>query len=457
MTCAVVQAGTPAVEARKRTIETLSLGRPMGSGWSQEVPEREHVPPAGTAIAAAPAPDAAGGRVPRPPAARRRRAGVVVVVAGMVVVRMVVVRVVVVDVVVVDVVVGGRGHRRRGSGRVRRSRAERGRHNREARNPTPARRRSVPYLPGLRGNAHEPHTISACPASSCTKAARSRRSISSSGIRNRLSTRSTVCLARGPRRGVRPAGAEQAGSDDRRDADDARPADCRCGSHRRCRRHARSGTGAGPARSRAAAERSSTARSRSGTTSSSTPRTTASRRASARSGPTHCSTSSGSLGRAGDKPDFFSGRAIQQRRDDRPRAHARPAACSSSTSRRPASTRRRGIFVWDRLRELRDSDVTLVLTTHDMDEAALLADRVGIMDHGRSAGARHAGRADATRSRARGRSSSRPIGRPTERSSMRWRRWTGSTASRRCTAPRRTERPGHRRSPTRSRSACAST
>ena len=40
------------------------------------------------------------------------------------------------------------------------------------------------------------------------------------------------------------------------------------------------------------------------------------------------------------------------------------------------------LFVWDRLRELRDSDVTLVLTTHDMDEAALLADRVGIMDHG---------------------------------------------------------------------------
>jgi ABC-2 type transport system ATP-binding protein len=40
------------------------------------------------------------------------------------------------------------------------------------------------------------------------------------------------------------------------------------------------------------------------------------------------------------------------------------------------------LFVWDRLRELRDSDVTLILTTHDMDEAALLADRVGIMDHG---------------------------------------------------------------------------
>jgi energy-coupling factor transporter ATP-binding protein EcfA2 len=35
------------------------------------------------------------------------------------------------------------------------------------------------------------------------------------------------------------------------------------------------------------------------------------------------------------------------------------------------------------VRELRDSGVTVVITTHDMDEAAALADRVGIMDHGR--------------------------------------------------------------------------
>ena len=41
------------------------------------------------------------------------------------------------------------------------------------------------------------------------------------------------------------------------------------------------------------------------------------------------------------------------------------------------------LFVWDRLRELRDRGVTLVLTTHDMHEAATLADRVGIMDHGK--------------------------------------------------------------------------
>jgi ABC-2 type transport system ATP-binding protein len=41
------------------------------------------------------------------------------------------------------------------------------------------------------------------------------------------------------------------------------------------------------------------------------------------------------------------------------------------------------LFVWDRLRELRERGVTLFLTTHDMDEAAALADRVGIMDTGR--------------------------------------------------------------------------
>jgi ABC-2 type transport system ATP-binding protein len=41
------------------------------------------------------------------------------------------------------------------------------------------------------------------------------------------------------------------------------------------------------------------------------------------------------------------------------------------------------LFVWERIRELRARGVTIVLTTHDMDEAADLADRVGIVDHGR--------------------------------------------------------------------------
>ncbi|GIG61278.1 ABC transporter ATP-binding protein [Longispora fulva] len=40
------------------------------------------------------------------------------------------------------------------------------------------------------------------------------------------------------------------------------------------------------------------------------------------------------------------------------------------------------LFLWDRVRDLRDRGTTIVLTTHDMDEAAEMSDRVGIIDHG---------------------------------------------------------------------------
>ncbi len=40
------------------------------------------------------------------------------------------------------------------------------------------------------------------------------------------------------------------------------------------------------------------------------------------------------------------------------------------------------LFVWDQIRELRAAGTTVVVTTHDMDEAAEISDRVGIMDHG---------------------------------------------------------------------------
>jgi ABC-2 type transport system ATP-binding protein len=89
----------------------------------------------------------------------------------------------------------------------------------------------------------------------------------------------------------------------------------------------------------------------------------------------------GLLDRAKDKPDFFSGGQSQRVMIARALMHAPRVLFldEPSTGLDPAAR----LFVWDRLRELRDSDVTLILTTHDMDEAALLADRVGIMDHGR--------------------------------------------------------------------------
>jgi ABC-2 type transport system ATP-binding protein len=89
----------------------------------------------------------------------------------------------------------------------------------------------------------------------------------------------------------------------------------------------------------------------------------------------------GLLDRARDKPDFFSGGQSQRVMIARALTHAPQVLFldEPTTGLDPAAR----LFVWDRLRELRASDVTIILTTHDMDEAALLADRVGIMDHGR--------------------------------------------------------------------------
>ena len=88
----------------------------------------------------------------------------------------------------------------------------------------------------------------------------------------------------------------------------------------------------------------------------------------------------GLLDRARQKPDMFSGGQSQRVMIARALMHA-PVVLfldEPSTGLDPAAR----LFVWDRLRELRDRGVTLFLTTHDMDEAAALADRVGIMDHG---------------------------------------------------------------------------
>jgi ABC-2 type transport system ATP-binding protein len=41
------------------------------------------------------------------------------------------------------------------------------------------------------------------------------------------------------------------------------------------------------------------------------------------------------------------------------------------------------LFLWERIRALRERGVTIVLTTHDMEEADRLCDRIAIMDRGR--------------------------------------------------------------------------
>jgi ABC-2 type transport system ATP-binding protein len=81
------------------------------------------------------------------------------------------------------------------------------------------------------------------------------------------------------------------------------------------------------------------------------------------------------------KPDLFSGGQAQRVMIARALMHQPQVLFldEPTTGLDPAAR----LFVWDRLRELRERGVTLFLTTHDMHEAAQLADRVGIMDHGR--------------------------------------------------------------------------
>ncbi|WP_324278559.1 ABC transporter ATP-binding protein [Blastococcus brunescens] len=85
--------------------------------------------------------------------------------------------------------------------------------------------------------------------------------------------------------------------------------------------------------------------------------------------------------RGNDKVDNYSGGLAQRLLIARALMHAPQVIFldEPSTGLDPQAR----LFVWDRVRELRDGGVTVVLTTHDMDEAAALTDRVGIVDHGR--------------------------------------------------------------------------
>jgi ABC-2 type transport system ATP-binding protein len=89
----------------------------------------------------------------------------------------------------------------------------------------------------------------------------------------------------------------------------------------------------------------------------------------------------GLASRADEKPDFVSGGQAQRIMIARALMHS-PAALfldEPTTGLDPAAR----LFVWERIGELKDQGVTMVLTTHDMDEAAELCDRVGIMDRGK--------------------------------------------------------------------------
>jgi ABC-2 type transport system ATP-binding protein len=85
--------------------------------------------------------------------------------------------------------------------------------------------------------------------------------------------------------------------------------------------------------------------------------------------------------RGGDKVDDYSGGMAQRLLIARALMHAPQVVFLDEPSAGLDPQAR--LFVWDRIRELRDGGITVVLTTHDMDEAAALTDRVGIMDHGR--------------------------------------------------------------------------
>ena len=85
--------------------------------------------------------------------------------------------------------------------------------------------------------------------------------------------------------------------------------------------------------------------------------------------------------RANDNPELFSGGQNQRMMIARALMHDPMVLFldEPTTGLDPAAR----LFVWDRVRELREAGVTIVLSTHDMNEAAALADRVGIVDSGR--------------------------------------------------------------------------
>jgi ABC-2 type transport system ATP-binding protein len=85
--------------------------------------------------------------------------------------------------------------------------------------------------------------------------------------------------------------------------------------------------------------------------------------------------------KANDRIDYVSGGQAQRVMIARALMH-RPKAMFLDEPTTGLDPQAR-LFVHDRIIELRAEGVTVVLTTHNMDEAAKLSDRVGIIDHGK--------------------------------------------------------------------------
>jgi ABC-2 type transport system ATP-binding protein len=84
--------------------------------------------------------------------------------------------------------------------------------------------------------------------------------------------------------------------------------------------------------------------------------------------------------RSDGRPDDFSGGQIQRMMIARSLMHG-PSVLfldEPSTGLDPAAR----LFLWEKVAELKASGITVVITTHDMEEAATLSDRVAIIDHG---------------------------------------------------------------------------
>src|SRR5215469_9610428 len=89
----------------------------------------------------------------------------------------------------------------------------------------------------------------------------------------------------------------------------------------------------------------------------------------------------GLLERKNDKPDRYSGGMNQRLMIARALMHSPDVLfLDEPTNNLDPQSR---LFLWDRIRALNEKGLTILLTTHDMDEADRLCDRVAIMDLGK--------------------------------------------------------------------------